>query len=33
MLKLLGKLNARITELNDGSFVVDAQETPRADSL
>ena len=33
MLELLGKLNARITELNDGSFVVDDQETPRADSL
>lgn len=26
MLELLGKLNARIAELNDGSFVVDDQE-------
>ncbi len=29
MLELLGKLNARIAELNDGSFVVDDRETPR----
>lgn len=33
MLALLGKLNARIDELNDGSFVVDDQETPRVEAL
>lgn len=33
MLELLGKLNARIAELNDGSFVVDDQETPRGEAL
>lgn len=33
MLELLGKLNARIAELNDGSFVVDGQETPRVEAL
>lgn len=33
MLELLGKLNARITELNDGSFVVDDQETPHVEAL
>lgn len=33
MLELLGKLNARIAELNDGSFVVDDQETPHVYSL
>lgn len=33
MLGLLGKLNARIAELNDGSFVVDDQETPRIEAL
>ena len=33
MLELLGKLNARIAELNDGSFVVDDQETPRVEAL
>lgn len=27
------KLNARIAELNDGSFVVDDQETPRVEAL
>lgn len=32
MLELLGKLNARIAELNDGSFVVDDQETPRVEA-
>lgn len=29
----LGKLNARIAELNDGSFVVDDQEAPRVEAL
>lgn len=33
MLELLGKLNARITELSDGSFVVDDRETPRVEAL
>lgn len=33
MLELPGKLNARIAELNDGSFVVDDQETPRVEAL
>ena len=33
MLELLGRLNARIAELNDGSFVVDDQETPRVEAL
>lgn len=33
MLELLGKLNARIAELNDGSFVVDDQETLRVEAL
>ncbi len=33
MLELLGNLNARIAELNDGSFVVDDQETPRIEAL
>lgn len=33
MLELLRKLNARIAELNDGSFVVDDQETPRVEAL
>lgn len=29
----LHQLNARIAELNDGSFVVDDQETPRVEAL
>ena len=33
MLGLLGKLNVRIAELNDGSFVVDDQEAPRVEAL
>ena len=33
MLELLSRLNARIAELNDGSFVVDDQETPRIEAL
>ena len=33
MLELLGKPNDRIAELNDGSFVVDDQETPRIEAL
>lgn len=33
MLGLLGKLNARIAELSDGSFAVDDQETPRLEAL
>lgn len=33
MLELLGKPNARIAELNYGSFVVDDQETPRVEAL
>lgn len=33
MLELLGKLNARIAELNDGSFVVGDRETPRVEAL
>lgn len=33
MLEFLGKLNAPIAELNDGSFVVDDQETPRVEAL
>lgn len=33
MLELLSKLNARISEINDGSFVVDDQETPRIKKL
>ena len=33
MLELLGKLNARLSEINDGSFTVDDQETPRVEAL
>ncbi len=33
MLELLGKPDARIAELNDGSFVVDDRETPRIEAL
>lgn len=33
MLELLGKLNARITELNYGSCVVDDREAPRVGAL
>ena len=33
MLKLLSKLNARIAEINDGTFIVDDQETPRVEAL
>ncbi|MEE0664495.1 MAG: hypothetical protein UDC04_08415 [Collinsella bouchesdurhonensis] len=33
MLGPLGKLNTRIAELNDGSFVVDDQEMPRIEAL
>ena len=33
MLELLAKLNARLAEINDVSFVVDGQETPRVEAL
>ncbi len=33
MLELLGRLNARLAEANDGSFVVDDRETPRVEAL
>ncbi|MBS5866274.1 MAG: hypothetical protein KIC37_08000 [Coriobacteriaceae bacterium] len=33
MLDLLGRLNARLTEINDGSFKVEDLETPRVQSL
>lgn len=33
MLELLGKLNARLDEINDGSFVVEDLETPRVMAL
>ncbi len=33
MLALLGKLNARLSEVNDGSFAVDDEETPRVEAL
>lgn len=33
MLELLAKLNARLSEINDGSFVVDDRETPRVQAL
>lgn len=33
MLELLAKLNARLAEINDGSFVVDDRETPRVQAL
>ncbi len=33
MLELLGKLNARIAALSDGSFVADDQEAPRVEAL
>ncbi len=33
MLELLGKLNARISKLNDGSFVMDDWETSRVEAL
>ncbi len=33
MLELLGRLNARLAEINDGSFVVDDRETPRVEAL
>ena len=32
-LELLAKLNSRLAEINDGSFVVDDQETPRVMAL
>ena len=32
MLELLRQLNVRIAELNDGSFAVDDQETPRVEA-
>lgn len=33
MLDLLAKLNARLNEINDGSFVVEDFETPRVEAL
>lgn len=33
MLDLLGRLNAQLTEINDGSFKVEDLETPRVQSL
>lgn len=33
MLELLGKLNARLAEINDGSFTVEDLETPRVQAL
>lgn len=33
MLDLLGKLNARLAEINDGSFEVEDLETPRIQAL
>lgn len=33
MLDLLGRLNARLAEINDGSFVVEDLETPRVLAL
>ena len=33
MPELLAKLNARLAEINDGSFVVDDRETPRVEAL
>ena len=33
ILELLDKLNTRIAEINDGSFIVDDQETPRIKAL
>lgn len=33
MLGLLSKLNSRLAEINDGSFVVDDRETPRVKAL
>lgn len=33
MLDLLAKLNARLAEINDGSFVVEDLETPRVQAL
>lgn len=33
MLDLLGKLNARLKEINDGSFEVEDVETPRVQAL
>ena len=33
MLDLLGRLNARLAEINDGSFVVEDHETPRVLAL
>ncbi len=33
MLSLLAKLNGRLNELNDGSFVVEDEETPRVKKL
>ena len=33
MLELLGKLNARLEDINDGTFVVDDRETPRVREL
>jgi hypothetical protein len=31
--ELLGRLNAHIAGLNNGSFVMDDQETPRVEAL
>lgn len=33
MLGLLARLNARLAEINDGSFVVEDLETPRVEAL
>lgn len=33
MLELLAKLNARLAEINDGSFTVEDLETPRVQAL
>lgn len=33
MLELLSELNARLAEINDGSFVVEDRETPQVEAL
>ena len=33
MLRLLSQLNSRLAEINDGSFIIEDEETPRINNL
>ena len=33
MLEIIGRINARLNEINDGSFIVEDLETPRLESI